>query len=494
VFECFLYRIKRKENEVSRQLTLLSKKLQRQLRLLEILFEGKKYRFGDLEVMLDCSSKTLRTDLAEINTYAKGIEILMERESGVSAAISSHITEDYIYRIIMEESLEFRYLEAILLKNYEDYFTLAEGLFVSESTLRRIAAKVRTLLKDYHLTIQGLIKLSGDDQLITELTIQFLSEKYHYFENAFPIHFCQWIEKLVQDFLSENKLEEQAAALDSKEQQMLHFLVASRLLQIEKGMLSNQKKAKQNFQFKKILEKKLHLPITDKLLNKELLDYIFDPTMIYPVLGSKESNLSFSSSSKIVENIDSFIRKLERKYQLINEDRAKTRQKIIYRLNCQEIPSYLLYDKNQSILKYVQPELEAMKVNLKNHLKQADMKVADSFIQSCVSEIILNWPALLKKIEKSRRIKALVVTNDNGNYAKYMIKKLEHHLGNRYHFAANTTPSLTKEMLHKEKFDCIISNITLATTFSIPIFGISVFPNAREIYNLFEFYQHFGLY
>jgi transcriptional antiterminator len=356
VFECFLYRIKRKENEVSRQLTLLSKKLQRQLRLLEILFEGKKYRFGDLEVMLDCSSKTLRTDLAEINTYAKGIEILMERESGVSAAISSHITEDYIYRIIMEESLEFRYLEAILLKNYEDYFTLAEGLFVSESTLRRIAAKVRTLLKDYHLTIQGLIKLSGDDQLITELTIQFLSEKYHYFENAFPIHFCQWIEKLVQDFLSENKLEEQAAALDSKEQQMLHFLVASRLLQIEKGMLSNQKKAKQNFQFKKILEKKLHLPITDKLLNKELLDYIFDPTMIYPVLGSKESNLSFSSSSKIVENIDSFIRKLERKYQLINEDRAKTRQKIIYRLNCQEIPSYLLYDKNQSILNYVQPE------------------------------------------------------------------------------------------------------------------------------------------
>ncbi|MDU4271139.1 MAG: helix-turn-helix domain-containing protein [Enterococcus hirae] len=69
-------------------LNILSKKMKRQLLLLELLFEGETYRFQDLESQLKCSSKTLRNDLMDIDSYAKEINIHTDRENGIFAEIA----------------------------------------------------------------------------------------------------------------------------------------------------------------------------------------------------------------------------------------------------------------------------------------------------------------------------------------------------------------------------------------------------------------------
>lgn len=115
-------------------LKILSKKLKRQLKLLEYLFEGDTYRFNDLENLLGCSAKTLRNDLLDIHSYANDIKIQMTREEGVKATILPHVTEDYIYQVIKHESIEYRYLEAVLLHKFKNYLELADYLFISEST------------------------------------------------------------------------------------------------------------------------------------------------------------------------------------------------------------------------------------------------------------------------------------------------------------------------------------------------------------------------
>ena len=102
-------------------LNILSKKMKRQLLLLELLFEGETYRFQDLESQLKCSSKTLRNDLMDIDSYAKEINIHTDRENGIFAEIAPHVTEEYIYRIIMNESIEYQVLEAIVLNKYTNY-------------------------------------------------------------------------------------------------------------------------------------------------------------------------------------------------------------------------------------------------------------------------------------------------------------------------------------------------------------------------------------
>ncbi|EOH91559.1 helix-turn-helix domain-containing protein [Enterococcus villorum] len=138
-------------------LDILSKKMKRQLLLLKLLFEGETYRFQELEHQLNCSSKTLRNDLIDIDSYAKEIKIHTDRESGVYAEIAPHVTEEYVYRTIMNESIEYHFLESILLNRYTNYLELAEQLFISESTLRRMVNRINLVLKHYHLRIRGLI-------------------------------------------------------------------------------------------------------------------------------------------------------------------------------------------------------------------------------------------------------------------------------------------------------------------------------------------------
>ncbi|EMF0424437.1 helix-turn-helix domain-containing protein [Enterococcus hirae] len=165
--------------------------MKRQLLLLELLFEGETYRFQDLESQLKCSSKTLRNDLMDIDSYAKEINIHTDRENGIFAEIAPHVTEEYIYRIIMNESIEYQFLEAIVLNKYTNYLEVTEQLFISESTLRRMVKRINLSLEQYHLRIRGLIRLTGNTQLIEKLTIQLLLEKYVCLEEAFNEEICQ---------------------------------------------------------------------------------------------------------------------------------------------------------------------------------------------------------------------------------------------------------------------------------------------------------------
>ncbi|MFR2690092.1 MAG: helix-turn-helix domain-containing protein, partial [Enterococcus faecium] len=102
-------------------LNLLSKKLQRQLNLLEILFEGERCRLSQLEKRLASSGKTLRNDFIEINTYSSDIQIVTDRDAGVTAIFSPAFTKDHIYQIVISQSTEYKYLETILLHPKENY-------------------------------------------------------------------------------------------------------------------------------------------------------------------------------------------------------------------------------------------------------------------------------------------------------------------------------------------------------------------------------------
>ncbi|MCQ4504281.1 helix-turn-helix domain-containing protein, partial [Vibrio parahaemolyticus] len=65
-----------------------------------------------------------------------------------------------------------------MLNKYTNYLEVTEQLFISESTLRRMVKRINLSLEQYHLRIRGLIRLTGNTQLIEKLMIQLLLEKY----------------------------------------------------------------------------------------------------------------------------------------------------------------------------------------------------------------------------------------------------------------------------------------------------------------------------
>ncbi|MGG5338923.1 hypothetical protein IGJ48_001618 [Enterococcus pernyi] len=113
----------------------------------------------------------------------------------------------------------------------------------------------------------------------------------------------------------------------------------------------------------------------------------------------------------------------------------------------------------------------------------------EEFATTMFTEILLYWPDLIKKFEDNKQVRALVITNSTLKYDAYLLSELDQQLGNHFEFVARNNQTLFQDLINYENFDCIISNITIDKTYNIPIFGISVFPKAREIHNLINFYQ-----
>lgn len=473
-------------------LKILSKKLKRQLKLLEYLFEGGTYRFNDLENLLGCSAKTLRNDLLDIHSYASDIKIQMTREEGVRATILPHVTEDYIYQVIRQESIEYRYLEAILLHKFKNYLELADYLFISESTLRRIVDKINPMLESYDMKVQALIKLVGNDQIITEMTSQFLMEKYHYFEDAFSASFRLTVTQLAQEFVVENHLQQTLINLEPQEEKIFHFWIASRilLLQNDTGIVSVSRKQNQ-FKYEMLTTKRLHLPKTNELINEDLARYIFDQPFIFQLFD----RASLNQKNPILFALDSFIKEVEENYGIVCEDKQKIFRKITILLQQNTVPFSINYQKQSLFLKNSHSEINKIQLRLWNKLKHYvhthDILLNDfeEFATTAFTQILLYWPDLLKKFEDNKQVRALVITNSTLKYDDYLLSKLEHQLGNHFEFVVRNNKVLSQDLINYENFDCIISNIRIDKTYNIPIFGISVFPKTREIHNLINFYQ-----
>lgn len=475
-------------------LNILSKKMKRQLLLLELLFEGETYRFQDLERQLNCSSKTLRNDLIDIDSYAKEIKIHTDRESGVYADIAPHVTEEYIYRTIMNESIEYQFLEAILLNNYTSYLELAEKLFISESTLRRMVNRINLALKQYRLRIRGLIRLTGEKQMIEKLTIHLLLEKYISLEEAFSDEICKKTRQLFSVYIARNHLQVILGKLGHREYNQLLFFVATKLYRIENEKQFNEKEQKRFFSINTNEKSKYFVHKTLKESSKDIEKNILEQPFVQSILELEKSQQRHPQNNWLKKVISLLIDYLEMNYQIVCENRQEVIQKVISDNDYMSNMSFILYDKYHHFLKQILPEIEIIQVGMKNYLNQHQQKNLlkqlkdDEFSRKLVALLIVCWPALLKKIERSKQISALIVTNSK-EYASYIIEKLELYLGKRYRFVVNPMPLMTEQMIHKEQYDCIVSNTMLNRKFNIPIFGISLYPKSREIKNLLFFYQ-----
>ncbi|WP_165005973.1 MULTISPECIES: helix-turn-helix domain-containing protein [unclassified Enterococcus] len=477
-------------------LDLLSKKLQRHLKIIVLLFEGGVYRFGDLKELLDCSSKTLRNDLLDINSYIKGIEIKSDREAGVTAVISSHIAEDYIYRSVMNESIEYTYLEAILMRKFNNYLELAEHLFVSESTLRRLAKKIASELQKYGLRIQGLTKIVGDDQMLTILTVRLLMEKYQVFEEAFDPSLCKKVKRAIQLFMQENRLSEPFALMEPQEDRFLCFFIACRIIRWnEKKCAEMEKETADRFTFHQLVNDSQKQERTIPAISWEGWQYVFEDTIVFGLLKMRRLEAK-TTGCECHEELAEMIRVIEKKYQLYCKDKTKIILNITNDLRFLKIPFYILYDPTRAIYKNIQNEFDHLKEELMSYFRRItqtigkDHQMTELISQFILFELLTNWPELLKKMEqKNRRIRALLLVDSTQVHVNYIIRKLQDYLGNRYEFTISMDFSMNNHLIQRSAFDCVISNRTLIEPWKIPVFGISVFPNSRELRNLLYFHH-----
>lgn len=167
---------------------LLTQKEQRQLRILEYLFENPSWIHLDpLAEVLGINSRIIKSDIKEMREVLSCFEI-QSSTAGIRLANNGNMGIERIYRHVLQYSSNFQVLKAFfLLKEPFTYEHLAQTLDVSLPSLRKKVAEINSILQNkYHFKLKVTpISIIGDERDIRFFFAQYFHEAYGYFKWPF---------------------------------------------------------------------------------------------------------------------------------------------------------------------------------------------------------------------------------------------------------------------------------------------------------------------
>ena len=167
---------------------LLTQKEQRQLRILEYLFENPSWIHLDpLAETLGINSRIIKSDIKEMRDILSCFEI-QSSTAGIRLANNGNLGIERIYRHVLQDSSNFQVLKAFfLLEEPFTYEHLAQTLDVSLPSLRKKVAEINSILQNkYRFKLKVTpISIIGDERDIRFFFAQYFHEAYGYFKWPF---------------------------------------------------------------------------------------------------------------------------------------------------------------------------------------------------------------------------------------------------------------------------------------------------------------------
>ncbi|MBO0437442.1 helix-turn-helix domain-containing protein [Vagococcus fluvialis] len=159
-------------------INLLSKQDKRYLLILESLFIKESTTIKDLMTVTNSSRKTIREDLQVINEFIDPMIIKTSHE-GCYLDYPLNIGIDFIYSCILQNSIEYSFLEMIFFEKRGSIEAYAEDLYLSPSTIRRMITRINKQTKKYGFKIStAKLQLVGNEAHIYNTMIHYFKEKY----------------------------------------------------------------------------------------------------------------------------------------------------------------------------------------------------------------------------------------------------------------------------------------------------------------------------
>ncbi len=180
---------------------IINSRLQRELQIIQYLLKKRGHcevRVDELVSLVNTSEGTVLSDINRINKNFAYLYINITSDGQVSLNCPDHVGLEYVYRKIMEESLEFQILEYLLTDPKQPLFVYIDRFFISESKFRRIISKWNRILSNRGLpvsiSISPVVALQGDEMTIRKLYYRYLIEKYEadFHHNFFKKRYTLW--------------------------------------------------------------------------------------------------------------------------------------------------------------------------------------------------------------------------------------------------------------------------------------------------------------
>lgn len=478
---------------------ILSSKTRRQLELVELLFENEWITFVKASERLKVPTKTLKADINELDLLFNEIKIKISKKHGINLVVDSNFSRANIYQTFLKNSIEFQIIQNIFVNNYTCMLDLANELFISISTLKRIVSRINKVIQ-----VEGFVvnlkkmRLAGDPLSICNFMHYYYKEKYVTADRLLTPLQLDILDQILIETLDEQFPETTPHVNFSFLNKLrLCSYVAILFLKHDKcGLLYNKQQHSFGIIANTNICDEFFRQFSVKLTNftlSNIFHCFFDPSYIRSVENLNAVAKLNPQIQRQQHNILLFIQELEKK---TNCTCTKSNDVLLHLYNLQNQihgRTYIFYDTNKefylNLLHYYGSFISDMMQSLEAIFYKTPHK--EYLLYQAFFILFTNWPDLLESLERSSySIRAGMLYDVNKDYVEILAKKTEYYLNNRFVCTPLPVSSIAELETVAPLFDCIITNISDISVSDVPVIVTPLLFDVESFDKLTFFYEN----
>ena len=465
-------------------INLLSARDKRYLDILESLFDSDSLTLDDLAVITRSSKRTVQNDIQGLNSCVAPLEITTSHKTGCSLIIPNNYSIDYVYQLILNQSIEYQLLEAVFFLKHESMEACSEALFISTSSLKRLIKRINQRIVPLGFkVVTAPLDLVGDEELICQLLENYLGEKYQSDEYPFTKAQLDVVDKLIELIAPHNYRVYQT--MDYLKRKLL-----VRILRLKRNISKNiciEATVDLSYFFSECDHKRLVLEFKNAfgfILDNESWNFLLKDFITTQILTSIEEMEEVRLSNDIIRKK---ISKLEKICELVSIELdiplINKKEMLLELYNETEVRrknEFFIFDRQKRFLKLFakeNPDVYAQLVNLPVLKEQIDKK---KFLD-VIYTILTKWENLYHEIKKKdAEIKVGVLMDFDFNYSTFITSVLREHFNKRINFENIVIEDIGTLAAAQSKFNFIVTNISHIDLLKIPIVCTNLYPDETD--------------
>ena len=457
---------------------LLSKKSHRQLELLELLFENKRwFHISELAELLHCTERSVKDDLSHVRSSFPDF-IFHSSTNGIRIINTDDSDIEMVYHHFFKHSTHFSILEFIFFNEGCDTDSICKEFYISSSSLYRIISHINKIIKKQYRFEIGLnpVRIIGNEIDIRYFFAQYFSEKYYFLEWPFEDFSVEPLCKLLALVYKET-----AFPVNFATQRMLKLLLVTNLYRIKFGHFLEVEKNSFNNQ---LLESFMQAEGIDEIvasfdseyhisLNKEVIGQLFVSYFQKMFFIDEEVFLNHAKTDSYVKKsyqlLGDLVDQVSREYnlQVDNKDNLIWHMHNTAHLHRQELSTeFILFDQKGNTIKNFQnifPRfVSEVKEGIEHYLKTLEMDDSSMKVNHLSYTFITHSKHLvLNLLQNQPKLKVLVMSNFDQYHAKSVAETLSYYCSNNFELEVWSELELSLESLKESPYDIIISNFII---------------------------------
>lgn len=478
---------------------ILSPQDSRILHLVEFLYDKDELFMRDLGDELNVSFKTLKRDIEYARLILYPIDIKVSGNKGVKLVIPSNYSITYLYTALLSASLEFRFLEKIFLCETYTVDELAEELFISSSSLRRMVGRMNEVLQEEEMEINlNPVQIIGNELRIYNLIAYYVLERYFFKKTIFTKAQIEAAKDLIAFALKQSHVE-----LDyrSRERLELYILVQLTRMKHDHFVVSETNLNRKNIFLDvdtTVIKKKLKDSFGKEFSNQDLLQ-------LFAIFLDGKWTFGYNQLleySKVNPNLKQAKEKFEELFESIAfkyKIEQTSREELLVHLcniRMQDDGAYhTLYDNLSPIVTHFKHDyfegIEFIRLKLIEIFPDEELK--EYKLNAYISILIIHWDKFFFELErKVIPLKIGFVYIVEEKYRKLILDEISYRFKNRFTIKVINDDSLGDIEKVKNQCDLILTNIPGIDIPGLEVICFPIYPKEKDWSRLEYFYSNFN--